>query len=337
MKKRVLFIDILRIFAIFGVIMIHVTAEGFNTNIIDSFVLKNNFMNSLVHSYSVPIFIVISGYLLLDNDKFTYKSMILKYLPRIIICLSFWHFIYYFFQFGDFSLNNIVNSFKNLIIGKTYSHLWYLYLIIGLYLLTPILKKLIVNLDKKDFNYLLILGFSVSSLVPSISNIVNIEISKIIIPYKVLDFNVFILYYLLGNYLKKYNIKYCKIGIIISAILIIAIAIFNNYVSLNTNILTNYLDNTSIFGVLFTANLFSYLKKICENKENIFISRLGKLTFGVYLIHFLIEKVLLRIGTYTNYINPLFGSILTSLIILVLSYLFCFILSRIPYFKKIIL
>ena len=87
MNKRILFIDCLRIFAIFGVILIHVTAEGLNGNIIDSFFLQNAFINCLVHSYSVPIFVTISGFLLLDNKNFNYKTMVMKYLPRAFFFL----------------------------------------------------------------------------------------------------------------------------------------------------------------------------------------------------------------------------------------------------------
>lgn len=61
MKKRICYIDLLRVIAIFAVIMIHVSAEHWYTNNIDSNWLLNNFINTLVSGWSVPLFVAISG------------------------------------------------------------------------------------------------------------------------------------------------------------------------------------------------------------------------------------------------------------------------------------
>ena len=85
MNKRVLYYDLLRIIAIFGVIMIHVTAEHWNSYIDNNWLL-NNFMNGIVHSWAVPIFVMISGALLLGKIDFTLKDLP-RFLLRIILCL----------------------------------------------------------------------------------------------------------------------------------------------------------------------------------------------------------------------------------------------------------
>ncbi len=336
-KNRISSIDCLRLFAIFGVILIHVTAENLTDAVIDSKTLQNNFINGLVHSYSVPIFVMISGYLLLDNKNFNYKSLLKKYLPRIIICLSFWHYVYYFYRLKKISFNIIIEATKKLLLGKTYSHLWYLYLIIGLYLITPILKKLVANLTKKDYIYLLTLGFTITSLLPTINKLFNIDTLKYIVPYHVFEFSIFTFYYLLGNYYKKYKVKKQTLLLIISSILIICISFYGNYISVKNNTLTNYLDNNSIFGLLFSISIFSIFLNSFEKIEKKYITELGRLTFGVYLIHFIVEKALLNFGINSNMINPLFGSIIVTLIISIISYSICYVISKIPYLKKVIL
>ena len=50
--------------------------------------------------------------------------------------------------------------------GGVCFHLWFLYLITGLYLITPILRVLVAQASRKDLLYLLTLWFLVSSVFP---------------------------------------------------------------------------------------------------------------------------------------------------------------------------
>ena len=220
MKKREKYIDILKIIAAFAVIIIHVSAENWYGEINMNW-YWNNIMNALVSSWPVPLFVAISGALLLSNDNFTFKTMITKYIPRILFCLIAWHFIYYFYTVRIFNVEQILICTKKLLIGQTYSHLWYLYLLLGLYLLTPILKKLVTNLTKREFQYLLFFGFFITSLIPFINNFTSYNLNLLIEPYKVFNFSIFIFYYLLGYYLYVYPIKRDKLIFVISIIVLI--------------------------------------------------------------------------------------------------------------------
>ncbi len=342
MKKRIIYLDLLRILAIFGVIMIHVNGEGtWLMHKVSKLWLEKNFLGALVQSWPVPLFIAISGALLLDNKNFTFKTMLTKYIPRILIPLIIWHFIYYFYTYPTFSLNNFITCFKHLLIGKTYSHLWYLYLLLGLYLITPILKKLVQNLTKKEFTYLLILGFSITSLIPFISNFLSQDLMRFINPYKVLNFNIFILYYLLGFYLNKYifiNKRSLLIGIsIFSLTSLVGLAALNNYLTVRRNAFTNFSGTSSIIAVIMVVFLFVLFKNINLNKHQKMIEKLGSLTFGVYLVHFILEKELLKLlhGSFII-INSYIGTVVVSITILIFSYFISYVISKIPLFKKII-
>ena len=208
---------------------------------------------------------------------------------------------------------------------------------IGLYLLTPILNKLVENLDKKEFIYLLVLGFLITSLIPTLNNFVNFDLTRFIHPYKVLNFNILLLYYLLGYYLNKFGFVKSKILFIISIIMLFGLAILNTCVSIKTQIPTSYANTSNIVAVIIVISTFCLLKDKLKNKDNKFITQLGSLTFGVYLIHFLIEKILLDFGLHTNIMNPILGNILISLIILIISYIISYLISKIPYLRKVIL
>lgn len=336
MKKRVVYIDLLRVIAIFAVIMIHVSAENWYVTTVDSKWLMNNFMNSMVGMWAVPLFVTISGSLLLDNEKFNLKNLCIKYLPRIILILFVWHIVYYFYENPYLTISNVIQCFKKLVLGNVYSHLWYLYLVIGLYLLTPILRKLVSTLEKKEYSYMLIIGFIVTSVIPTLDLIFNKGLARISNSYIVLDFNIMLFYYLLGYYLKKWGMKKYQPILICSIFLLLIMSFVQNFISVNKGIPISYSSTNNILAVFIVSSLFCTFKEKFKNKENEKITKLGKLTLGVYLIHFIIEKTLLNIGLNANIMNPVIGNLIITIIIMVLSYVLSYIISKIPIVQKFI-
>jgi len=160
---------------------------------------------------------------------------------------------------------------------------------------------------------------------------------RFIYPFKVLNFNIFIFYYLLGYYLNKFGFKKNKLLLIISLILLFGLAIFETILSIIKNTPISYCSTSNIIGLLIVISVFSYFKETFENKENKFITTLGSLTFGVYLMHFLIEKILLNFGINSNMMNPILGNIVISFVILFISYIISYIISKIPILRKLIL
>jgi len=93
---------------------------------------------------------MVSGSLMLDESKkITVKNILFKYVRNIGILLVIWSVIYtyvdnilfpvYYGQSIDVS--SVISQF---VLGRT--HLWYLYMLIGLYLITPFLR-MFVNKD----------------------------------------------------------------------------------------------------------------------------------------------------------------------------------------------
>ena len=337
MKKRIAYIDLLRIIAIFAVIMIHVSAENWYTDTIDSNWLFNNFINTLVNGWPVPLFVVISGSLQLNNDKFTIKNMFFKYIPRILLCLIFWHVIYYFYSKPIFNLDNLITCFKSLLLGKTYSHLWFLYMLLGLYLLTPILNKLVKNLTKKEFIYILVLGFGLTSFIPTINLLFDIDLTKFILPYKVLNFNVYIFYYLLGYYLFQYSIPKSSLLLFISIVSFIVLGIVSGYRSYYLKDAFTYASNSSVFSLMIVTSLYSIVKEKYGKMVNHRFSLVGKLTFGVYLIHFFIEKLLVYAGIHAYIMTPILGNVVISFLVFGLSFLLCYVISKISFLRRFIM
>ena len=338
MKKREVTYDVMRIIAIIAVIGIHVSAANWYQDTINSYWLINNFINALVHPWAVPLFLCITGALLLKKD-IDCKMIFRKYIPRILLCLIVWHFIYYFSFGNTISIENIFIAFKKMLIGKSFSHLWYLYLLIGIYILIPILCKLVKALDRKQLIYLLSILFVVTILVPSIKMFVKIDLSVYITPFKVFTLNEYIFFLLLGYYLNNYEIKnkiFTKVLPIISLILIIGNAWYGNHLSIINQVTITFAKTNTIISVLAVITIFIVIKRAFAKKESKIITKIGELTFGVYLIHFWILEFLAKYHLTANIINPIFGNILFIIFTFVLSCFISYIISKVPYLRKII-
>ena len=129
--KRIEYFDWLRILCCFSVIVIHVSAQKWNSSQIISHEWKIfNFYNSIAR-FGVPIFFMISGALFLEKN-ISFGIMLKKYIKNIYIKLLFWSFFY--------SLREKIihkNNYKNtlIIFLNGHYHLWFLFRICGLHLI----------------------------------------------------------------------------------------------------------------------------------------------------------------------------------------------------------
>ena len=154
-SRHIVYLDILRILATIGIVYIHLAVDYMYVTV--SADLVNVVFNGCFH-WAVPIFTMISGTIFLRQDK-SFKEMCV-YAWRVFRCYWFWSVIYIGInsQIEGWEVDYII---RNCIIG--YWQLWYLRMLFGLYLLTPILRRLVKN--KIYFKYALLCSGVLSFLV----------------------------------------------------------------------------------------------------------------------------------------------------------------------------
>lgn len=347
-ENREIYFDYLRILSVFCVIGIHVACINWYTTPINNISFHiANFYDSLFR-FSVPIFIMISGALFLDSKKeINIKKLYLKNILRLVIALLFWSLIYSIFENIIITQNISIQSLKKTISGffNSHYHLWFLNILIGIYLMIPILK--IISENKKAEEYFIILSFIFASFLPFISNISIIN--------KILNTNIFNIsiplginytgYFLLGHYLNNYKLENKKeIAIyILGALSLIFTIIITSIISIYKGKPTDYFYNYLLPNIYFISTsifiLFKYhISKISILKKyNNIIIKLSNLTFGIYLIHDFFIIILKK----ANILFPsLISSTLTPLIslaIFLLSALVVLIISKIKLLNKYII
>lgn len=156
-KNRMIHFDLLRIIAAFSVVMLHSSAQFWYDLDIHSvdWVIANSY-NALFR-FGVPIFVMISGALFLApgyplDTKRLYKHNIL----RLCVMYVVWSCLYGLLDYLRFyrqTASGIKVLLREMIYGRY--HLWFLPMIVGIYVLLPILKSWIEHAEQKVVRYFL--------------------------------------------------------------------------------------------------------------------------------------------------------------------------------------
>ena len=166
---RTEYLDYLRVFAAFAIIILHVAAQNwYDTDVNGHEWNVFNCYDSIVR-WGVPIFLMISGVLFLGRE-IPIKQIYRKYILRLLVAFFVWNFIYYLFaentpkiQFLNLFSEDATSQIINMISGR--HHMWYIPMIIGIYMCVPIIKRIAEN-EKTGWYFLtLFLVFSIALII----------------------------------------------------------------------------------------------------------------------------------------------------------------------------
>ena len=332
-----------RVLACIAIVILH-TVFASNEYFSDTLTASENLFSRIVENnmmWAVPTFVMVTGALQLRKDKkLTYKKLYGKYVLRILVALISCCIVFRTFDIimdGEvFTINNLCLCFSELITGECWGHLWYLYLLIGLYVLLPFYRMIAANSTDKELLYLAGTFFVFISLIPLTEEL------GIHIGFYISESIIYPLYLFLG-----YMIFDAHIRVSIPASIILVTA------STSCIILLDYLKYslafdipTCVFGyssplvILQAVGIFAL---ICESKQKkskafrIGITTFDECSFGIYLIHMVFVRFLFRYMEFNPY-NEIAIIILPAAIVLILiiSFIITYALRRIPGVNKVL-
>lgn len=345
-NKREIEFDVLRIIAAIGVITTHVGA----TQLYELDVNSSDFIWLIVIraaiTWHVPIFVMISGRFFLDlNKKKSLNELFGRTIKHLMIAFIIWSAIYtsYHVAIAWNDGNNILAMYKEFIIKFATGeyHLWYLFMIIGLYIASPIFLK--IAEDKRITEYYIVIFIVMKTLqtygtrIPIISVILNEIFPK-------MNFDIafgYGGYFLLGYYLYTYGLPKK-----IEKMLLIATPVMIIFSCIGATVQSMYLGEYSeLFFSSQTPNViiescgiyWLFIKKIKIKSGEAFekiVTVLGKWGLGIYLGHVLVLELVSFLGFRPTLVTPIIGMSIMTTITFLISVLVVFILSKIPVLNK---
>lgn len=298
--KRIINLDLLRVIAIMGVISIHscsILLKPWGIYDIQSWVYAPNIVDAFSR-FSVPLFVMVSGALILKpHQRFSF-FMISKRVIRVLIPLLIWEAIikWYF--------DKTLIGWKDVFVEPPKYHFWFIYMIIGVYLLIPIYQAIFDYLQNKPV--LQIYSFVLWVLFTSIPTVYNPPMFGLIGQNGFLQYGgYFLLGALLFQYQWKSNLLAC-LALFSACSAIIAIQVGSLSLQANALVSTPYSYFNPLVLLSAIALFIGMMHITIKQKWFKLLTLLSNLSFLIYFIHVIFieligfSKITLQLSQQTS-------------------------------------
>lgn len=317
-------IDLLSILSAVAVIIIHIVSAPItnsNTEIDISLLSNLNTIHALMN-WAVPVFFMITGYCLLQKTEITYRycfNHIAKYIAVLFTVGLSYALMELAFAVKTINVEIFITAVKNVISGNIWDHMWFVYEIIGIYLVMPVIHNFIRQ-GKKHGLILTALLFVFNILFPTIEQYISVGFN--------VPFGGYLFYVSFGAIWGKINFNpkwrwFWGLSGLLSCLYVLFFA------------------NTLRFGYKHLAvsviamSIFAIISQIKINPNKL-LTEIAKCTWGIYLIHpFFINVTvkLLKLDMLTSY--AYIKLFLFAIIVAFVSLFTTFVLRKIPVVKKL--
>lgn len=348
-KSRILYLDIMRLVAAVGVMFIHFSNRMLGSAELGSMNWYLFVIFNCLGRFAVPIFFMISGSLFLDPDRNCDLGKLFRNnILRLIIALYFWSVGYagwnlvWKLQSGPLTAELIKATMKSLITGPT--HLWFLFVLIGLYMLTPFLRKIAES--RKMTEYFLVLWVIFGMIPAFLDPVSGINfIGEYIRKFQLRFVAGYSGYFLLGYYLRfqvNPSLKTKKIIYIVGMLAYVFTCASTAAMSFRTNTYNEmYLDAITPNCLFMAIAVFVGIKGVfgdCSKHPHLklWVYRIAEYSMGIYLCHMIVFEMLDKMGIVKIFNESAIGLVIVTVFVYVLGYGLSYVLKKIPGLGKYI-
>lgn len=344
-EKREIWADVLRTISIIIIVLLHSTSNVFYEfrepmsewyNIL--------YLNSFT-AVAVPCFFMLSGALLIRKHE-GIKVVLKKRVSKIYCSLICWSIVYILIGKAYFGrTEGFMYSFLSSLFKPQESFLWFIYSIVGIYFLLPIISHILKEANKKFTIYVLILFLFFPAVFHDMQYLANIyvDMPKFVLLWP--ELGLFIWGYCIWlNRDKIYN----KCGISVLGFIIgLGITIVGTYyLSVRdgkpNNAMFSCIGSTGV--LLMATSLFSLcialepkFKKLKMQHKKIIVG-LSKISMGIYFVHVLVINCLgnrsLGQFSFTSNEGSLTNMFAGAVLYYLVSAMICYCCSKIPYIRR---
>jgi surface polysaccharide O-acyltransferase-like enzyme len=343
-------VDLIRTIAIILVILLHASTQSYpDVGLMSLQGVQIWWASNVYDSISrvcVPLFVMLAGALLLQPSKADepLKVFFKKRLNRIGIPFLFWGAIYFAWRLFVNGEILTANSIVQGVLGGPYYQFWFLYLLLGLYIVTPVLRVVIKHADWKILRYLIFVWFVGTAIIPLLTLFGSYSLNA-----NVFIFTGWLGYFVLGAYLLKVQFK----SSILTLVLVLSYlwTIMGTYLVIATmgERFGHFFLDAFSFNIIFaSAALFLLLAAIPSQNiayrfphGNRVLKLISQNTLPIFLFHAIVLEALQK-GYFFGFtisittMNPFIEIPLLTSLTLLICLAVIVPLKKIPYVKRII-
>ena len=347
-------VDLIRTVGILLVVMLHVSNEYYTAIYPTQIESITYWWAATIYKFltlsCVPLFVMLSGALLLQPSKLNepIKVFLKKRVNRIGWAYGFWSVVYLVWGFLVTQIPvTFLNVIQGIIIGLftgPYYHFWFLYLIAGLYLITPILRAIVAFQHQNLLRYLIILWFIAVAVMPLLQLLTGYTLNT-----SIFVFGGWIGYFVLGTYLQKVNVRSSILYVLffVGLIWTVASTWFMNFLFESLGQDYFFFDYLTANVIVASVSLFLILSKFKPDWPGSNHPHIGLVvhaiscnTLPIFLFHVIILESLQR-GYFgfklsLTIINPIIGVPLITIVTFFITFGLVLVMGKIPVLKKLI-
>ena len=294
----------------------------------------------LLVRWAVPVFVMMSGFVLLDPDKEFDTHKTINYIIRMAIVLTTVGFFYCLietYMSGEAASvwGVILLSLRHLIEGKSWAHMWYVYMLIGLYAFTPMLRCFVKCADDKTIRFTLLVLFLLTVVRPTVNTLSGLNITGFCSWEDPCLF-----YYLAGCYLSRTPRKrMAQMSLVaVGATGLAGLLIYGKYAVISYEAVVG---PANVFVACYSMGLFMLCKDAkwaVRTAQKLAIQQISKYSFGIYLFHVAILNFFNKgLHVFPDVLPPGLGEAAFFLTAFLGAWLGTAILCRIKIVRKILI
>ncbi|MDO4181575.1 MAG: acyltransferase [Bacteroidales bacterium] len=340
LEERIHFLDVMRVVACFMVILVHSCeffivmddsgvglrsqTDGWWVSIIDS-----------AFRCSVPLFVMISSYLLVPI-RGSVTMFFKKRFLRVIVPFAIWSLLYATLPWlwGAMSGQEVAASVSRLAynFNDAAGHLWFVYMLIGVYLIMPVLSPWLEKAGRKAELYFLLL-WSISTFFPYIRACCGEVWGECSWNefHALFYFSGFIGYVVLAHYIRRYLDWSAKKQLIIGLLFYAVGYCFTAIAWYESALTATEMQDLELFWGFCTPNVammgfgaFIVIRSLFLRTKRVsrIVTEASRLSYGIYLMHIFILNAIFRL------LEGRFSTPLTIVVIGVATFFCSFVLAK---------
>jgi surface polysaccharide O-acyltransferase-like enzyme len=329
-------VDWLRAAAMFLVVTIHVSGQL--TNVWGQIPASQWIVADVyggIARVSVPLFFMISGYLLLPRTE-SLRSFYTKRMARILVPFIAWSLIYLAWFCGGHPNTCTPGLVQQLLLVQgTYYHMWFLYVLISVYLILPVLRLIVrPGTDNGLLWYVICLWIIFQPLMTIAAKLWNFQVN-ISAPLATGFLPYFLLGYLLGEITLTRRMIVASLLIVLLGALV---TVVGTYLMTRSDGQFNgfFYDFLGLNVIIASAGAFVLLRwignvpRLASPGSQSIARSLASASFGIYLIHILIIESLSFVHVNTFMGHSIWSIPFVSVLVFALSYGIVRLMQKVP-------